>query len=384
MRLAVVGCGDIGSTLAFFARLNPRIALVACADVDLGRARRSAGHRSKCYADYEKMLDEERPEALYAAVPTDQHAEVVAAAAQRGIHVLCEKPIATSAAAALEAIRAAESAGVRFAVNLQYRYYRTCNRLVRLSRTGGLGRILYVRCNVPWHRERSYFEDSPWHRSIDRSGGGTLLTQASHILDIALLACGALGMGAGSGADTEGKAGPQTGNPLYWRVFGLTRNLRFRTIEIEDFAAVTLELGDGPVVQVTSSMAAAVERPASIEVYGERATAVCTVGDLHSRLRVRHAKAERAGCAAENAPQALLGSSGACGSEERIPRIGAPGIHPIARSLEGFRRWVEEGRPHLSPARSAVASVAVIEAAYRSSRSGRPEIVADWRSAAPV
>jgi predicted dehydrogenase len=358
MRLAVVGCGDVGSYLARFARLNPRVELVGCADRDIERARRCAGRSTKVYVDYRLMLSELRPDALYVALPHDLHLEAVEAAAEHGIHVLSEKPVAQGMEPALRSVRAAEAAGVKLAINYQYRYNYACNRLIRLAGSGAFGRVHYLRCNIPWHREDSYFQSAAWHGSRARSGGGTLLTQASHAIDIALCAS----------VYREVREGG-TERPS-WRASGAIRRFRFQGVEVEDFCAATIELGAGPVIQVTSSMAAAVEEAMTIELYAELATVTCTTSPV-GRIRIRRSKQGRA-----LVPEARRGQDAA------FPKVGPWGIHPIARSLEAFRRWVVEGVPHLCPAREALPVLSVVEAIYRSAESGKAEPVQEWSGAA--
>ena len=94
---------------------------------------------------------------------------------------------------------------------------------------------MYARINLPWHREHSYFERSPWHKTIGQAGGGTLITQASHLIDIVLWAVGS--------------------NPR--SAVGYTAKKIFTDVEVEDTALGTLELQNGILVQVCSSMAAA-------------------------------------------------------------------------------------------------------------------------------
>lgn len=356
MRLAVVGCGDIGRNLSLVAKLNRRIRIVGCADTDLDRARRCAARGTRLFTDYREMLEELRPDALYIGLPHDLHLEAVRTASSLGIDILSEKPVAEGLQPGLEAVALAEGAGVKYAVNYQYRYNGACNRLIRLAQSGVFGRIYSLRCNVPWHREEGYFESASWHASKARSGGGTLLTQASHALDVAL--CAAAYGEVCSAERTERR----------WRASGAVRRMRFERAEVEDFAAATVELEGGPVIQLTSSMVSAVERSVTIELYGERANAICWTAPI-GRLRVSRSKASPACDTLDSGSVAFR-------------RLDARGLHPFARSVEGFRRWVDGGPPHLCPGREALPVLAVVEAIYRSAESGKLEMVAGWHRGA--
>ncbi len=318
MRLGIIGCGDVSGYTALLCRLNRRISLEWCADVDEARARGFARrHRVKrSTADYREMLGGGGVDAVYVAVPHHLHAPIIRDAAAVGVHVLCEKPIAHTSASAAEAIAAADAAGIRLAVNYQYRYDSGCYALYRAAREGALGRLLYGRCNVPWHRDESYFTGSAWHAQKDAAGGGTLITQGSHALDILLWAFGADAV----------------------RAQGVTRRFLHGDVEVEDFAAGIIELENGSVIEVTSSMAASPEQPVRIELYGTAGTALYR-GPAFPRTRFR-------GC--------------------RPPRVRppVPGIHAMARSIEGFRRWVEGGTPHLCDGREALRVLRAVEGIY--------------------
>lgn len=335
LRLGMVGCGDIAGYTAWFAHLNPGIRLAACCDRDPRRAEGFARrhHIPRWYAEYAEMLAAGGFEAVYLAVPHDLHLEMARAALERGLAVLLEKPLAARLADGAELAALAGQPGARLAVNYQYRYDAACFALARAVQSGALGRVLYARCNVPWSRGGEYFSgNAGWHASRARSGGGTLLTQASHFLDVILWACGS----------------PPA------RAQGLARNLLFpqEQVEVEDLAMGTIELADGTLIQMCSSMAARPEQKASIEVYGEKGTLIYTAG-LIPVLKSRGVK---------------------------IPRAVLPvrGVHALARSLEAFRRYVLGGEPHLVGPSQALVPLAAVDALYRSAASGTWEDVVWW------
>lgn len=335
LRLGMVGCGDIAGFTAWFARLNPRIRIAACCDRDPARAEGFARrhHIPRWYTEYAEMLDAGGFEAVYLAVPHDLHLEMARAALERGLAVLLEKPLAARLADGAKLAALAGRPGARLAVNYQYRYDAACYALAKAVQSGTLGRVHYARCNVPWSRGGEYFAGGGgWHASRARSGGGTLLTQASHFLDVILWAC----------------CSPPA------RAQGLARNLLFpqEQVEVEDLAMGHLELADGTLIQVCSSMAARPEQKASIEVYAEKGTLIYTAGLLP-----------------------VLKSRGV-----KIPRAAPPvgGVHALARSLEAFRRYALGGEPHLVGAGEALAPLAAVDALYRSAVSGTWEDVV-WR-----
>lgn len=329
LRLGIAGCGDIAGWMARLARLNRRVRLVACCDRALSRAEAfAARHRiSRAFSGYDDMLRQGDLDAVYLAVPHDLHLDLTCAAVEAGLPVLLEKPLARTLAEGAEIVRRARAAGVPVGVNYQYRYDRGCYALACAARRGDLGRLYYGRCNVPWQRGADYFEQGPWRGELARAGGGTLLTQASHALDVMLWAM-----------DSPARAAA-----------GMSARPGFPGAEVETLALGTLELESGALIGVSSAMVARPEQAVTLELYGERGTALYGGRPLpHVRFRGVHPR------------------------RERPP---ARGVHALARSLEGFRAWVVEGRPYLTPAAEALPVLAAVAALYRAFESGRVEPV---------
>jgi UDP-N-acetyl-2-amino-2-deoxyglucuronate dehydrogenase len=328
-RLAVVGCGDIAGYMGWFARLNRRIQLSACCDISPERAgsfaRRFRIPRS--FTDYSALLESGEIEAVYLAVPHHLHSSMICQAVERGVPVLVEKPLTRTLEEGLQVLALSEKLGVPVGVNYQYRYDPGCYALAHTVQTGELGRVLYARANLPWNRKADYFKKSPWHASLAQSGGGTLLTQGSHLVDVLLWALGT--------------------KPL--QVQAVITQALFKEVEVEDLALGTIEFEGNLLAQVSSSMVASPEQALSLEVYGEKGTALYSDRPWpHTRFR---------------------------GARVRRARPPVSGLHALGRSLEGFRRWVIEGQPYLIPAREALPTLAVVSAFYRSARSGVSENV---------
>jgi len=328
MSLGMVGCGDIAGYTAFFARLNRGIKIATCCDISKQRAEAFARrHGIKgVFTDYAAMLSQASLDAVYLAVPHNLHFEMIKRALESGRHVLVEKPVTRTLAEGVEIVRAAQKSGLRLAVNYQYRYDTGIYRLARAAQGGQLGEIRYARINVPWHRERIYFEGSPWHKTVAQAGGGTLITQGSHFLDAVLWAC--------------------QGHPPV-SVAGMTAQRVFKDVEVEDLAVGVIELESGALIDVCSSMAAAKEKAVTVQVYGSQASAVYTDRPLP---RVRFT-----------------------GARVKAPNVPVFGFHALQLSIEGFRRWVAGGQPHLAAYGESLPVLAAVEAFYRSAQTGKRE-----------
>jgi predicted dehydrogenase len=125
---------------------------------------------------------------------------------------------------------------------------------------------------------------------------------------------------------------------------GVIAKQAFKNVEVEDLAMGIVELENGALIEICSSMAVASEQAASIEIYGSKATAIYTDRPLP---RVRF-----------------------IGGRVKTESVPIFGIHALQRSIEGFRRWVIGGEPHLVAGRESLTVLAAVEAIYRSAVSG--------------
>lgn len=326
LRLGLIGCGAIAQDLALVSMLTPAVKLAACADPKPERLdwfRKRYGVRAG-YTDHRQMLADGEVDAVYLGVPHDLHYELILDAVQAGIPVFTEKPVVRTIAEGKALLP--QLGDVKVGVNYQYRYAVGAYGLARLVQTGQLGKVHSMRINVPWHRTQKYFDHAPWHKSNERAGGGTLITQASHILDLALWALGEPAVSA----------------------MGYTASPGF-DVEVDTLTHGIVETGGGTLISITSSMVAATEQPVSLEVYGERATAIYT--------------------------QRIWRSLITAGSRVRRERPPIFGVHAFQRSLAAFARWVRRDIPYLTPAHSALPVLAAVEAVYRSAQSGQREVV---------
>lgn len=131
----------------------------------------------------ESLLAQEDVDAVIVLTPPNARRDIVAAAAQAGKHILMEKPLARDSAAGRELVRIADDAGVTLGVVFQHRYREASMRLLDLVRSGDLGALGIARVDVPWWRAQSYY-DEPGRGTYARDGGGVLINQAIHTLDL--------------------------------------------------------------------------------------------------------------------------------------------------------------------------------------------------------
>ncbi len=184
VRFGVIGVGGMGAAHANYIAEMTETHLVAVADPEPERTGRVAREtKSKAFSDYRQLIDESGIEAIVVSAPHPFHREMTEYAAQRGIHVLCEKPIAVSVAAADSMIATCRANDVLLGIVFQQRTEPSRRAMKRLIEEGTLGEIYRVSMTVPYYRPQAYFESAPWRGTWKGEGGGILMNQAAHALD---------------------------------------------------------------------------------------------------------------------------------------------------------------------------------------------------------
>lgn len=182
LKAAIVGCGLTGNKRA---RALTGAKLVACADVDLGKAQTLAGAHEGCTAfrDWREMLETVSCDVVVIATLHDSLAEITGAAIAKRRHVLVEKPAGRSAAEIEPLIALANRDGVRVRVGFNHRYHRALRKARELVDAGALGELMFVR-GLYGHGGRPGY-DREWRADPKRSGGGELIDQGPHVVDLA-------------------------------------------------------------------------------------------------------------------------------------------------------------------------------------------------------
>ena len=179
----VIGVGGMGAAHAAFLCQLEETRLVAVVDADLLLAKKVAcEQRCEVEGDYLALLDRGDIEAVIIATPHPLHAEMTRAAAERGIHVLCEKPLAPSVACADAMVEACRAGGVLLGTVFQQRTDPTRRTLKQMLERGELGDLHRVSLSVCYYRPQSYYDSAPWRGTWNGEGGGIMM-QAAHALD---------------------------------------------------------------------------------------------------------------------------------------------------------------------------------------------------------
>ena len=195
VRAAVIGAGNMGFAHAscLYGGGVPGMGLAAVCDVDPARlaACRERFLGVPCYEDYRALLAAGEADAVIVAVPHPLHAQIASQALRSGYHTLVEKPIDISLSRAQSLCAAARESGRVFAVMLNQRtnpLFQRCRKIVRGGELGELKRSVWIITN--WYRTQHYYDSGSWRATWAGEGGGVLLNQAPHNLDLWQWICG--------------------------------------------------------------------------------------------------------------------------------------------------------------------------------------------------
>ena len=244
----MIGCaaGIAATHIRALAQI-PSARIVGMSDVAAERgAARAAEVGCPFFVAHGEMLHQTQPDIAVITTPHPFHASLALDCFEAGVHVLVEKPLAVEVSEGDRMIEAAQQAGKILAVNFQQRFRPTVERAHALVESGEVGPLVRVLNVEPWYRTEAYYRSADWRGTWKGEGGGVLLNQAIHPLD---LLCHLAGLPA--------------------KVCGWTRTLK-HTIECEDTAQAMMEFPNGaPGYFVTSTVEAGVQR--RLQIVGEKA-----------------------------------------------------------------------------------------------------------------
>ncbi len=252
VRYGIIGTGMIARVHAEAIRQARGAELVAVHDADPARAAAFAhAHGVAWESDLDAFLARKDLDAVTVATPSGARADVAVPAALAGKHLLCEKPLEVTLERVDRIIAAAEEAGVILACVFQARTVGAVKRLRQAIDEGRLGRLVAASVQVPWFRTQEYYDSSPWRGTWALDGGGALMNQSIHIVDLLL---------------------HFMGDPA--SVVAYTDTLAHTDIEVEDTAAAAIRFRNGALGTIMATTGAAPGFPRRIEVCGTRGSAV--------------------------------------------------------------------------------------------------------------
>jgi UDP-N-acetyl-2-amino-2-deoxyglucuronate dehydrogenase len=353
VRAAIIGIGAIARLHAKALADIPGVELVAatCRTEEKGRAF-AADFGCAWHADTARMLRREKPDFVTVATPSGAHLEAVVAAARRGVHVICEKPLEITLKRIDRMLAAVEKAGITCGAIFPQRFNPVVAAVHEAAAAGRFGNLAIAASYVPWWRDDAYYGPGRWQGTKALDGGGALMNQSIHGVDALQWIVGATMPGLAPGE-----------NPVE-SVTALTavRAHDAERLEVEDTCVAILRFKNGALGQL---LAATSLYPGQLRrfLFGGRDG---TVEVLEEQLTTWRFRVEGADDAAIR--DRFGGTSGTSGGAADPMAINYS-CH--TRNFEAFLDAVKAGRrPELDGLEGRKA-VAIIEACYRSARTGR-------------
>jgi UDP-N-acetyl-2-amino-2-deoxyglucuronate dehydrogenase len=369
----IIGAGNIalihGKALAALA--DSGIRLRAFLGRNPARVEKLAAQfEAEALTDAQKFFARPDIQAVTICTPSGTHAELGRMAAAAGKHVLVEKPIDVNLRNARALIAACQRHRVRLGVVLQSRFLPAVRLIKKAVERGRLGRLHVVDAYVKWYRTREYYAAASWRGTKALDGGGALINQAIHTVDLA-----------------QYFAGRAT-----W-VSGLTARKQHPQIEAEDtaLALVRYEGGAAGVIEATTSLYPGFSR--RVELHGERGSIVLDGNDISfwklsdtgeeeeelERLRAGLSEGDLGAGTPAGAPgNGQAGSNGRADHRNGRDRSNAAS-DPMALDLYGHQRQIEdfvgairEDRAPVVDGPESLKALEIVLAVYRSAELGRP------------
>jgi len=178
----VIGLG-MGANRCEMVSQTPGAKLVAVADINEERANEIASkYKIDYYTDYHKMLSRDDIEVIYVMTPSGMHSKMTMEAAKRGKNVITTKPVEVTLEKADEMIKECKTQGVKLAVDFESRYIRDNIRIYQAIQNKNFGKLILGEVRLKWYRSQQYYEG--WHGTWKLDGGGSLINQTIHQIDL--------------------------------------------------------------------------------------------------------------------------------------------------------------------------------------------------------
>ncbi len=245
IRFGVVGLG-MGHNRSVMISKTPGARLVAVCDLDEARCRKTADATGcEWTTDYDELLSRSDIDVVQVMVPSGMHADFGVKAAQAGKHVVTTKPIEVTLEAADRLIKACSDAGVMLAVDFEYRYLPSSVIIKEAIDRGLLGKLVLGEVSLKWYRSQSYY-DVGWRGTWKYDGGGSLMNQTIHDIDLLLWFMG---------------------KPKW--VMGHA-SINTHKIETEDLGMALIEFENGAKGRILGTTTHPVHLPVVREIHGDR------------------------------------------------------------------------------------------------------------------
>ena len=332
--LGILGGGNISQTHARAAQEIGGARVVAVCGQNVNRIKQLADPLGAvAYEDLNTFLTHRPMEAVLIGSPSGLHAEQGIQAARHGLHVLVEKPLAISTAQADALIAACDKEGVKLSVFFQDRVAPEVRKLKELLDRGALGKPILASARVKWYRPPEYYSGSRWRGTWALDGGGALMNQGIHTVDLLLWLMGDV------------------------RTLWAKARTALHNIEVEDTVVATLDFASGAIGSLEATTSAYPGYSRRLELTGSEGTIILendrlVAADLRTPLA--NPISERETIADERATSPTI-------SDVRGHRA----------VIEDLLQAISTDRQPLCDGREGRRSVELVQAIYRSSQTGQ-------------
>ena len=336
----VIGCGMIANFHAKAIADVPGAKLVAGYDaVPAAADRLAASTGCKAYHDLNAFLADPKIDVVTIGTPSGAHMEPAVAAARAGKHLIIEKPLEITLRRCDKIIEAADKAGVVVSTIFPSRFHDSSREMKRAVDAGRFGRLTLGDAIVKWYRTQQYYDSGAWRGTWQLDGGGALMNQAIHSVD---LLCWLMGPVA--------------------EVQAHTALLAHERIAVEDTAVATVRFANGALGVIEASTAAFPGYLKRIEIHGSEGSAVMEEEDI---VKWDFAKAQKR----DEAIHRQLSDRKSGGGGAADPA--AIGHHGHARQFKDVLQAIKKGQQPLVDGPEGRRSVEIILAIYKSAETGK-------------
>jgi len=197
LNIAIIGLGDISNIHIPVIAENSKVRLVAVCDID--ESLRNKVPEATFYTDYYEMLEKEALDIVHICLPHHLHYVVTKACVEKGVDVFLEKPLARNAEEGINLVELEEAhPDVKICVSFQNRRNETFEKLQEIVESGKYGKVTGLKGIVAWFRPKAYYDEKPWRGKMREAGGGVMINQAIHTLDLMQLIGGEINTIRGS------------------------------------------------------------------------------------------------------------------------------------------------------------------------------------------
>ncbi|MFL5625648.1 MAG: Gfo/Idh/MocA family protein [Ktedonobacteraceae bacterium] len=340
IRFGILGCGVIGPTHAEAIASLPDAQLVAVADLKAETAQQLAGrYDARSYTDLQEMLAREQLDVVNICTPSGLHGEQACQVMRSGRHVIVEKPMEISLAAINEMLRVQQETRMKLAVISQHRFDPASLQVHQLVEEQSFGRLVLGNVLVPWWRSQKYYDSGAWRGTWQLDGGGILMNQSIHSIDI-----------------LQWMMGPVRS------VFAYTDTLAHH-IDTEDVAVAVLRFANGALGTIAATTAAYPGVTTRIEIFGDKGSAIIENDSLSYLHLARDEHEAVSDYGAQGATSA--GSPSKIDTAQNPAALSANGH---ALQIADMMRAIRENTTPLVDGYAARHPVEILLAAYESAR----------------